>query len=95
MANTRQSAKRARQEKRRNIRNKKVQSETKTAVNAAIAALKTKDVEKTKTAYKNAIRALSKAASKGSIPTGRASRKTSRLTLLIKKEMPQALVTKA
>ncbi|OFZ70834.1 MAG: hypothetical protein A3K03_09360 [Bdellovibrionales bacterium RIFOXYD1_FULL_44_7] len=90
MANTRQSAKRARQAKKRHLLNQQVRSQTKTAVNRAVEAIKAKDAEKAKTAYNDAIRTLSKAASKGAIPQGRAARKTSRLTLLAKKAVPAA-----
>ena len=91
MANTRTSAKRARQADKRQSRNQIVRSATKTAVKNAVDVLKSKDVAKAKEAYTAAIKALSKAASKGSIPAGRAARKISRLTLFIKKNLPQAL----
>ncbi len=91
MANTRQSTKRAKQALKRQERNRIVKSETKSAVNAAVAALKTKDASKVKEAYKLAVRALSKAATKGGIPKGRASRKTARLTHLVQKTMPEVL----
>jgi hypothetical protein len=41
-----------------------------------------------------AVKALSKAASKGTIPKSRASRKISRLTLLAKKILPDSLPIK-
>ena len=91
MANTRKSAKRARQADTRQARNQIVRSVTKTAVRGAVNALKTKDLSKTKDAYMSAIKALSKAASKGSIPKGRAARKISRLTILVKKALPAAI----
>lgn len=93
MANTRTAAKRARQAVRRQERNIIVRSGTRTALRAALDAIKSKDVAKTKEAYTQAIRTLSKAASKGAIPQGRAARKISRLTLLIKKTVPTALST--
>jgi small subunit ribosomal protein S20 len=95
MANTKQSAKRAKQENKRNVRNTKVRSKTKTAVKTAIDAVKSLDVAQVKDAYAKAIKTLSKAASKGVIPKGRAARKISRLTLLLKKSKPEALSTKA
>ena len=49
------------------------------------------DAAKAKEAYHAAVRAISKAASKGSIPQGRAARKISRLTHLAKKALPAAL----
>ena len=91
MANKRQSAKRATQAEVRQVRNSTVKSATKTAVKKAIEAVQTKDLGKAKEAYMLAIKALSKAASKGSIPAARASRKISRLTHLVKKTMPELL----
>lgn len=93
MANTRSSAKRARQNTVRRDRNQSVRSATHTALKAAVQAIKSQDLNQAKDAYKSAIRALSKAASKGAIPKGRASRKIGRLTALIKKSLPQALST--
>ncbi|MGZ3688716.1 MAG: 30S ribosomal protein S20 [Bdellovibrionota bacterium] len=91
MANTRKSTKRARQADSRNSRNTTVRSSTRSALRGAVEALKTQDVAKVKEAYKQAVRALSKAASKGSIPRGRAARKISRLTLLVKKSLPTVI----
>ena len=93
MANTRTSAKRARQADSRQSRNQIVRSFTKTAVRGAVSAVKSNDPAKAKLAYMAAVRALSKAASKGSIPKGRASRKISRLTRLFKKTVPAAIQT--
>ncbi len=90
MANTRQSTKRAKQEKTRTDRNRKVRSTTKTALSKALGMIKEKKAD-AKDAYLAAIKTLSKAASKGSIPKGRASRKISRLTHLMKKTMPELL----
>ena len=94
MANKRQSAKRAIQEKKRQIRNTAVKSATKSAVRKAIEAVTTKDMGKAKEAYMLAVKALSKAASKGTIPKARASRKIGRLTLLAKRILPDALPLK-
>jgi small subunit ribosomal protein S20 len=91
MANTRQSTKRALQAKKRQARNTIVRSATRTALRDALAALKAKDVSQAKDAYKAAVRALSKAATKGGLPKGRAARKVSRLTLLVKKTLPAVL----
>ncbi len=95
MANKRQSAKRARQSVKKQERNVAVKSATKTAVKRAIEAVQTKDMGKAKEAYLAAVRALSKAASKGTIPKTRASRKIGRLTLLAKKILPEALPVKS
>jgi small subunit ribosomal protein S20 len=94
MANKRQSLKRAKQEKKRQVRNTAVKSATKSAVKKAIEAVQDKDMGKAKEAYMLAVKALSKAASKGTIPKARASRKISRLTLLAKKILPEALPLK-
>jgi small subunit ribosomal protein S20 len=91
MANTRSSAKRARQALKRNSNNQIVRSATRSHVRGAVTSILAKDVAKAKAAYEAAVRALSKAASKGSIPKGRASRKISRLTLLLKRSLPEAL----
>ena len=90
MANTRQSAKRARQADKRQTRNKTVRSATKTILSRAIDAVKAGDAKQAKEAYMAAVKAISKAASKGAIPQRRAARKVSRLTLLAKKALPQA-----
>jgi small subunit ribosomal protein S20 len=91
MANTRTSAKRARQAVRKNARNQSVRTSTRSALRVALDAIKTQDTAKAKEAYGLAIKALSKAASKGSIPKGRAARKISRLTLLVKRSIPTVL----
>ncbi len=95
MANTRKSAKRARQADRRNERNMLVRTSTRTVLKQALEALKAKDATKAKEAYQSAVKALSKAASKGAFPPKRAARKISRLTLLAKRMLPEALVASA
>jgi small subunit ribosomal protein S20 len=90
MANTRTAAKRARQANARQERNVLVRGATRGTLKAAVDALKSKDASKAAEAYKQAIRALSKAASKGAIPKGRAARKISRLTLLAQKALPDS-----
>ena len=94
MANKRQAEKRATQAIKRQTRNSTVKSATKSAVKKAIEAVQAKDLAKGKEAYLMAIKALSKAASKGSIPKARASRKIGRLTMLAKKLLPDALPIK-
>ena len=91
MANTRTSTKRARQADKRQERNTIVRSATRSVLKQALDAIKAKDVSKAQAAYKSAIKDLSKAASKGAIPKGRAARKISRLTHLAKKALPQSL----
>jgi small subunit ribosomal protein S20 len=93
MANTRKSTKRARQSDDRKARNLTVRSASRTVLRAAIEAVRGKDAAKAKEAYQAAIKGLSKAASKGALPKGRASRKISRLTLMAKKIFPDLLGT--
>lgn len=91
MANTRKSAKRAKQAVKRQARNQVVKSKTKSALKSALDVFNSKDVEAAKAAYLSAVKALSKAASKGAIPKGRAARKISRLTQFVKKNLPAAI----
>ena len=91
MANTKTAAKRAKQATVRQARNQIVKSATKTALKGAIEAIQKKDASNAKAAYMSAVKALSKAASKGSIPKTRAARKISRLTHFAKKAFPAAL----
>ncbi len=93
MANTRTATKRARQAIRRQARNQAVRSTTRTALRDVLDMIKSKDAPKAQEAYLNAVKTLSKAASKGAIPKGRAARKISRLTLMVKKVLPAALPT--
>lgn len=94
MANTRQSAKRARQNQKRQTVNQHVRSATKTAVRTAVEAIQNKDLSGAKNAYASAISTLAKAANKGGIPAKRASRKISRLTKLAKRLLPESLTQK-
>jgi small subunit ribosomal protein S20 len=91
MANTRQSTKRAKQTVKRQVRNTVIRSVTRGVLRTALTAIQTKDAGKAKEAYMAAIMSLSKAASKGGIPKGRAARKISRLTKLAQKAMPEML----
>lgn len=94
MANTRTAAKRALQSKKRQARNSLIRSSTRTTVKKAFLAITNQDLEKAKTAYPAAVKALDSAASKGVFPKGRTSRKISRLTLLAKKVLPDLLKSK-
>jgi small subunit ribosomal protein S20 len=91
MANTRKSTKRAKQAVKRQDRNTIVRSTTKSALRQALEAVKKGDAAQAKAAYASAVKALSKAASKGAIPKGRAARKISRLTHFAKKSLPAIL----
>ena len=94
MANTKTAAKRARQAIRRQTKNQMTRSKTRTSLKTALEAIQSKDTAKAKEAYLAAVRALSKAATKGAMPKGRAARKISRLTLLAKKTIPAAVAAK-
>ncbi len=94
MANTRQSTKRAAQNTKRQEINLRNRSTAKSAIKKAVDAFKGKDLASAKAAYMEAVKALSKAASKGAFPKARSSRKISRLTLLAKKSLPEIFKTK-
>ena len=96
MANTRQSAKRARQELKRQARNRTIRSAGGTALRKALvlfaAAKQAKpDLEKATEVYRQAVKAIAKAAARGAIAHGRAKRKISRLTKLAMVTLPDAL----
>ena len=65
MANTKTATKRARQALTRQGQNQIVRSSTRTCVRSALDAIKGKDPVQAKAAYILAVKALSKAASKG------------------------------
>lgn len=79
MANTKSSEKRNRQEQKRRVRNTSVRSAVKTAVKGARDAIVAKDPAKVKTAVHDAVRSLSKAASKGVMHKKTAARRIGRL----------------
>ena len=91
MANTKTATKRAKQALKRQGVNQIIRSATRSALKNAVDAIRTTDPAKAKAAYQDAVKALSKAASKGAIPSGRAARKISRLTLFAKKTIPTLL----
>jgi small subunit ribosomal protein S20 len=95
MANTRQSTKRARQSLKKKDQNQIVKTATRSAIKDALDSLNTplstKDASKVKEAYSAAVRALSKAASKGVIPKGRAARKIGRLTRMFNRGVKKTL----
>ncbi len=83
--------KRARQSIKRRDRNTFIKAATKTQVRKALAAVETAtDRTAALAALKIAEKALRKAASKGTIPSIRASRKTSRIALKINSKFAQA-----
>lgn len=78
MANHKSAEKRNRQNIKLRERNKATRSAVKTAAHGAFEAIK-KDVKSAASLISKAASVIAKAAHRGSIPKGRASRKTSRL----------------
>jgi len=76
----RSAMKRARQAKKRELRNKAVKSTIKTLVRRVEAAISSKNKQETEVALKAAIKYIMRAASKGIIHKNTASRRISRLT---------------
>jgi small subunit ribosomal protein S20 len=72
--------KRARQAEKRELRNKAVRTRIKTLSKKVAAAVEAKEKEQVEKALKEAVRAISSAASKGFIHRNTASRKISRLS---------------
>ena len=72
--------KRARQNVKRNLRNKAVLSEIKTLSKNVAAAAENKDEENAEKALRAAVKAISSAASKGVLHKNTASRKISRMS---------------
>jgi ribosomal protein S20 len=67
------------------------ESAARSALKAAVTAIKNKDLNAGKDAYKNAVRAIAKAASRGVLPKNRAARKIARLTRLALKALPDVV----
>jgi small subunit ribosomal protein S20 len=80
LANTKSAEKRNRQAQKRRARNTAVRTTVKGALKKAREAISTKDTAKSGDALKDAIRTLSKAASKGVLHKRNASRRIARLT---------------
>lgn len=78
---TRSAAKAHRQSVKRRIRNRAVKSATKTAIKKATMAIASGDPEAARTAVRDALSALDRAASKGVIHPNNAARRKSRLLL--------------
>ncbi len=91
MANVRSAAKRVKQERKRQVRNTKVQTSARTTLRKVLSAIKNKDLNQAKEAYAMAVSSLAKAGGKGFIPKKRAARQISRLTAFVKKNLPNAL----
>src|SRR5688500_18328310 len=89
MANTRSASKRAKQEAKKHLRNRINRTKVKTAIKKVLVASREENLEPLQLAYRNAVKKLSQAASKGALPKRRAARKVSRLTLSLKKQKPE------
>jgi small subunit ribosomal protein S20 len=74
--------KRARQNEKRNLRNKSVNSKIKTLVKKVISSVESKDVQEVERSLREAIGAISSAVYKGVLHRNTASRKISRLSKL-------------
>jgi len=79
LANSKQSAKRARVSERQRVRNRTYVTSTRTLVRKAESAIKAGDAESTATSLHDAIALLDRAASKGVIHPNQAARRKSRL----------------
>lgn len=90
LANVASAEKRNRQRLKRRARNMHHLSTTRTAVKKATAAIEGKDPKGSAEVIADAVRQLDKAASKGVIKRGTASRKISRLTLALAKKTAAA-----
>ena len=81
MANTKSAMKRIRTNELSRVRNKEVRSKVRTIIKKFEASLEQGDKAQAQDAYKTAVSALDRAASKGVIPSARASRKISRMAV--------------
>ena len=80
MATHKSAEKRARQNKKRHLRNASVKSSVKTRLKAVLGAVEDKKKDDSRKALSEAIVIIDKAASKGVLHKNTASRKISRLT---------------
>ena len=79
MANSPQARKRAIQNQKSRAHNNSLRSMMRTYVKKVVAAIESKDVERAKEAYKNAVPVLDRMADKGIIHKNKAARHKSRL----------------
>ena len=89
MANTKSAEKRARQNAARTSRNRVYRSSARTAVKKARLTIESGDPNALEL-VRNAERALSRAATKGSIHQNNASRRTGRLMIMLNKSQASA-----
>ena len=85
MANHPSAEKRNRQRVKRTLRNRAIKSAVRTQVKTVRSAIDAKDPKAAKEALAEAIIAIEKAASKGSLPRRTASRRVSRLAAQVHK----------
>ena len=85
MANIKSSAKRARQSVKRRVRNRYYQTTARSYVKKARAQVETGDLETAEASIQEAIKALDKAAQKGTIHKNNAARRKSRLVKALNK----------
>lgn len=85
MANSKSALKRDRQNKIRRERNRVIRTKTRTMEKKFDAAVETGEAEAAEEAFENAKKALDRAASKGIIPSKRASRKIGRMAKRLNK----------
>lgn len=79
MANHKSALKRIKQNEKRRLRNKRITTALRTRCRQFDVAIEKGDIEGAESAFLNAESSLMRAASKGIIPSARASRKTGRL----------------
>jgi small subunit ribosomal protein S20 len=85
LANIKSAKKRIAVTAKRQLRNKMIKSSTKTAIKKMQAAAATGEKDTAQTAFRNAVAAIDKAASKGVYHKNTASRKKSQLAKLLNK----------
>ncbi len=85
MANIKSSAKRARQNDKRRVRNRYYQTTARSFVKKARAYIETGDLETAEATIQQAIKILDKAAQKGSIHKNNAARRKSRMVKALNK----------
>jgi small subunit ribosomal protein S20 len=79
VANSKQSAKRAKQAERRRQHNVALRSRMRTAIKAVLSAMREGDAEKAATLYKDAVPKIDTMVNKGLVHKNKASRTKSRL----------------
>lgn len=83
MAHTASAKKRIRQTEKRNLRNRSYKSRMKTYIKKFLEVVKSGDLEKAESAFKEAQSVIAKTASKGVIHKNNAARRVSRLSEML------------